>query len=127
MSEDSPDCCEDIDPRPSCSNGRAHDRTDQQKKRRIVMRIEFDDSDEDSSSSLDCTSDDEEVNAHNDVVLPLTSKTRNNRRKNTIKGEAYNRRQYNATNRRLRSRRPNDFNGVISDDSSSGSEVITFI
>lgn len=58
MSDDSSDCS-DINVQPSSSKGRQQGRKDQKRKRRIVMRIEFDDSD-DSTSVSDRSSEDEE-------------------------------------------------------------------
>ncbi|XP_013098608.2 serine/arginine repetitive matrix protein 2 [Stomoxys calcitrans] len=51
MAEDSSDYSE-LDSRPSGSRGRYPTRSDPKRKRRIVMRIEFDDSEESSSSSI---------------------------------------------------------------------------
>ncbi|XP_075146934.1 uncharacterized protein LOC142221205 [Haematobia irritans] len=69
MADDSSDCSE-LDARPSGSRGRYPTRGDQKRKRRIVMRIEFDDSEESSSStsaSEHSSSDGEGINIRKDL------------------------------------------------------------
>ncbi|CAD6992122.1 unnamed protein product [Ceratitis capitata] len=139
MADDSGDS--DIEPRPSCSKKRRNTRgnnnhggdncTENRKgrQRRIVMRIEFDDSGEDSSSVSEVSVDD--GNHGNNVnELPSTSKrTRSARKSNKARNkESVSDESDNiqwSKSQRLRNRRTNLFcmNGSDSDESSSGSEI----
>lgn len=143
MSDDSSDCS-DMNFQPSGSRGRQKNRPDQKRKRRIVMRIEFDDSDE-STSASDRTSDDEDdvknKNRDNDIGgndlddgAPSCSINLRNRQKkkpmNNDAGDSLNDDsddfQRNAATHRLRQggRRINVLDVGFSDASSSGSEVM---
>lgn len=147
MSDDSSDSS-DINSRPSGSKG----RQDQKRKRRIVMRIEFDDSD-DTTSASDRTSDDEDEadddvkGSQNDgggndldIAGPSCSVKLRNRQnmKNNIKYKETKKNvvddedddddsdEFHAATRRLRrsGRRANVLDVGFSDGSSSGSEVM---
>ncbi|XP_017479394.1 PREDICTED: uncharacterized protein LOC108368939 isoform X2 [Rhagoletis zephyria] len=140
MADDSGDS--DIEPRPSCSKNRRTTRgnanhgggncTESRKgrKRRIVMRIEFDDSDEDSSSPSEASSDDGKVENMNIANNSASCSSRARRTHRTAKctknadSDESDDVQKNMS-RRLRNRRTNMLymDGSDSDGSSSGSEI----
>uniref|UniRef100_A0A034VF21 PHD and RING finger domain-containing protein 1 n=1 Tax=Bactrocera dorsalis TaxID=27457 RepID=A0A034VF21_BACDO len=145
MAADSGDS--DIEPRPSCSQNRRVTRgntnhgggncteTRKGRKRRIVMRIEFDDSGEDSSSASEMSGGDGQVengnNSQPQSFSTIPRKTRQNSKplggkipiKNDGSDDSDNIRRNNT--QRLRKRRTNMLNmdGSDSDESSSGSEI----
>lgn len=151
MADDSSDCSE-LDARPSGSRGRYPIRSsDPKRKRRIVMRIEFDDSDESSSSATasdHSSSDAEDIGSRRvsknmknlddggpSCSLRLRSRqnqkvsagnNNNNKKAGDDDDEDSDEFQRNAARRRLRGRRSNLLDIGTSDGSSSGSEVITF-
>lgn len=151
MADDSSDGSE-LDARPSGSRGRYPTRSsDPKRKRRIVMRIEFDDSDESSSSATasdHSSSDAEDIGSrrvsknmknHDDSGPSCSLRLRSRQNQKVSAGnnndnkkagcdddEDYDEFQRNAAQRRLRGRRSNLLDIGISDGSSSGSEVITF-
>lgn len=135
----------DIELRPSCSKSRRTTRgnanhgggncTESRKgrKRRIVMRIEFDDSDEDSSSPSEASSDDgkvENMNIANDSPSCSTRARRTRRTTKSLKKDESDESDDVQRNmsKRLRNRRTNMLymDGSDSDGSSSGSEVMDY-
>lgn len=148
MAADSGDS--DSDPRPSCSQNRRITRgntnhgggncteTRKGRKRRIVMRIEFDDSGEDSSSTSEVSGEDGQVENDNNNQPPSCStiprRTRQNSRplegkrstKNDGSDDSDDIRRNNT--QRLRKRHTNmlKMDESDSDESSSGSEVMDY-
>ncbi|XP_011185636.1 protein split ends [Zeugodacus cucurbitae] len=138
MTDDSGDS--DIDPRPSCSQNRRSTRGNTNhgggnctesrkgKKRRIVMRIEFDDSGEDSSSASEVSGEDGQAVSGNNKAIPR--RTRQNSRAIGVKIPTKNKESddsediHRNNSQRLRNRRTNIIlDGSDSDGSSSGSEI----
>lgn len=148
MADDSGDS--DIDPRPSCSQNRRitrgntnhgggnYNESRKGRKRRIVMRIEFDDSGEDSSSASELSGEDGQIENSNNNQPPSCStiprrtiqKSRPLRGKPPIKNEEFDYSDDILRNdsQHFRKRRTSMLNIDVcdSDESSSGREVMDY-